>query len=83
MFGDGSRNRSIDTRWLTQDVVSMARKIYEQRDFAKMQELGQHLQRAGCDDAFQPERSREFPGSCHDSNNGSPRTNEKSRFTRS
>jgi hypothetical protein len=42
---------SVDPEWLTSTVVSLARQMYESRDFSTMPILADALQDAGCDNA--------------------------------
>lgn len=50
IVGNPFRPSNLDPRWLTQDVVELARVVYEDRTFDKLPELGDHLTRAGCED---------------------------------
>jgi hypothetical protein len=51
IFGNPFRAVSVDAGWLTANVVSVARKLYESRDFAAMPILADALQVAGCKNA--------------------------------
>jgi hypothetical protein len=42
---------NVDAEWLTSTVVSLARQMYESRDFSTMPILADALQDAGCDNA--------------------------------
>jgi hypothetical protein len=47
--GNPFRPASADPSWLTPTVVSLARQMYESRDFSPMPILADALQDAGCD----------------------------------
>ncbi len=49
IFGNPFRSVSIDPSWLTSTVVSLARHMYESRDFSAMLILADALQDAGSD----------------------------------
>jgi hypothetical protein len=49
--GNPFRPVSADLAWLTSTVVSLARQMYEARDFSPMPILADALQDAGCDNA--------------------------------
>lgn len=42
---------TTDPRWLTSTVVSLARTMYETRDFGAIPVLADALEESGCDDA--------------------------------
>ncbi|MCE9568371.1 MAG: hypothetical protein K8U57_40745 [Planctomycetes bacterium] len=44
------RSVTVDPAWLTSTVVSLARQMYESRDFTTMPILADALQDAGCDE---------------------------------
>jgi len=50
-FGNPFRPVTPDPSWLTSAVVTLARTMYESRDFAPMPILADALEEAGCDDA--------------------------------
>jgi hypothetical protein len=49
IFGNPFRPVTLEPSWLTSTVVSLARQIYESRDFSAMPILADALQDAGCD----------------------------------
>jgi len=49
IFGNPFRPVSIDHSWLTSSIVSLARQMYESRDFSPMPILADALQDTGCD----------------------------------
>src|SRR5262249_46629041 len=49
IFGDAVRPAGLDRVWLTSTVVSLAREMYESREFTAMPTLADALQDAGCD----------------------------------
>jgi hypothetical protein len=49
IFGNPFRSVSIDTSWLSPDVVGLALVIYEDRAFDRMSILADALQEAGCE----------------------------------
>src|SRR5262249_13169144 len=49
IFGNPFRPVSFDPEWRTSTVVSLARSMYESRNFAAMPILSDALQDAGCD----------------------------------
>jgi hypothetical protein len=51
VFGDPFRPLLFDRDWRTSLVVSLARSMYESRDFSTMTILGDALQDAGCEQA--------------------------------
>ena len=51
IFGNLSRPVTVDSSWLTSTAVSLARQMYESRDFSAMPILADALQDAGCDSA--------------------------------
>jgi hypothetical protein len=51
VLGNPFRPVSLDTPWLTPTVMSLARQMYEGRDFSLMPILADALQDAGCDSA--------------------------------
>jgi hypothetical protein len=51
ILGNPFRPVTIDPAWLTPEVVTLARTIYEDRTFDRMPSLGLVLEGAGCDDA--------------------------------
>jgi hypothetical protein len=48
VFGNPFRPPSFDDRWRSGDVLSLARHIYESKDFSAMPILADALQEAGC-----------------------------------
>ncbi len=50
IFGNPFRTIIVDPRWLTSNVVDLARTIYEEREFNRMPILADALMDAGCDD---------------------------------
>jgi hypothetical protein len=50
VVGPWSEMRSINPAWLTADVLSLAKSIYDARAFGGMPILADALQEAGCDD---------------------------------
>jgi hypothetical protein len=50
IFGNPFRHVAADPAWLTSTVVSLARQMYEGRDFSAMPILADALQDAGCED---------------------------------
>jgi hypothetical protein len=51
IFGNPFRPVTFDPEWRTSNVVSLAKSMYESRDFAAMPILSDALQDAGCDHA--------------------------------
>jgi hypothetical protein len=51
IFGNPFRTVGLDPSWVTSTVVSLARRMYESRDFSAMPILADALQDAGCDSA--------------------------------
>jgi len=51
IFGNPFHPPALHVDWLTPDVVSLARAIYDDRAFSRMPELAGALEAAGCDDA--------------------------------
>jgi hypothetical protein len=51
IFGNPFRPAPVDPGWLTGAVVSLARTMYDSRDFAAMPILADALQESGCDNA--------------------------------
>jgi hypothetical protein len=49
LFGNPFRPVAADPSWLTSTVISLARQMYESRDFSAMPILADALQDAGCD----------------------------------
>jgi hypothetical protein len=49
IFANPFRPVAIDPRWLTSDVVGLARAIYEDRAFERMPILADALMDAGCE----------------------------------
>jgi hypothetical protein len=49
IFGNPFRPVAFDSRWLTEDVVGVARGIYEDRAFDRLPLLADALMDAGCD----------------------------------
>lgn len=49
IFGNPFRPAALGRAWLTSDVLSLARQMYESRDFSAMPILANALQEAGCD----------------------------------
>jgi hypothetical protein len=50
VFGDAFRPVAFEPVWRTDTAVSLARQMYESRDFSPMPILADALQDAGCDD---------------------------------
>jgi len=48
IFGNPFRPINLDSSWLTSDVLSLARGIYDERAFDRMSILADALQDAGC-----------------------------------
>jgi hypothetical protein len=51
IFGNPFRPVTFSPEWRTDTAVSLARTMYESRDFGAMPILADALQDAGCDDA--------------------------------
>ncbi len=51
VFGNPGRAATFDPAWRSDTAVSLARGMYESRDFSPMPILADALQDAGCDDA--------------------------------
>jgi hypothetical protein len=51
IFGNPFRPITFDPSWLSTNVVSLARQMYDSRDFSAMPILADALQDAGCDNA--------------------------------
>jgi hypothetical protein len=51
IFGNPFRPIAFDPEWRSDTAVSLAKHIYESRDFAQMPILADALQDAGCDNA--------------------------------
>ena len=51
IFGNPFRPVTLDPSWLTSTVISLARQMYDYRDFSAMPILADALQDAGCDSA--------------------------------
>jgi hypothetical protein len=49
IFGNPFRHVAFDPKWRTSAVVSLARQMYESRDFSAMPILADALQEANCD----------------------------------
>jgi hypothetical protein len=49
IFGNPFRKEAFDKKWRTDTAVSLARQMYESRDFGAMPILADALQDAGCD----------------------------------
>jgi hypothetical protein len=49
IFGNFFRPVTVDPSWLTSTAVSLARLMYDSRDFSAMPILADALQDAGCD----------------------------------
>ncbi len=49
IFGNPFRKVKFDTKWRTDTVLSLARTMYDSRDFSAMPILADALQDAGCD----------------------------------
>ena len=49
IFGNPFRPVTVDPSWLTSTAISLARQMYESRDFSAMPILADALQDAGCD----------------------------------
>jgi hypothetical protein len=50
IFGNPFRPVTVDPRWLSETVVALATRIYEERAFAWMPILADALQDAGCEE---------------------------------
>jgi hypothetical protein len=50
IFGNPFRSKSVDARWLSPAVVSLARTAYEERAFDRLPILAEALESTGCDD---------------------------------
>ena len=50
VFGNPFRPVTVDPRWLTSDVLALARSLYDERAFDRMPILADALQDAGCTD---------------------------------
>jgi hypothetical protein len=61
LFGNPYQPVKIDTSWRTDTALSLARTMYENRDFSAMPILADALQDAGCD-------SEDILNHCRDSN---------------
>jgi hypothetical protein len=48
IFGNPFRPVTVDPNWLTPTVVAIARRVYDERDFAALPVLGDALEEAGC-----------------------------------
>jgi hypothetical protein len=51
IFGNPFGPVTFDPTWNTDTVLSLAKQMYESRDFSAMPELASALKKAGCDDA--------------------------------
>ncbi|AMV27420.1 hypothetical protein VT84_23675 [Gemmata sp. SH-PL17] len=51
VWGNPFRPMTVDPGWVTSDVTSLSRQMYESRDFSAMPILADALQDAGCDSA--------------------------------
>jgi hypothetical protein len=51
IYGNPFRPLTTDPRWLTSTAVSLARAMYESRDFGATPVLADALEEAGCDNA--------------------------------
>jgi hypothetical protein len=51
IFGNPFRPVTVDPTWRSDTAVSLAKQMYEMRDFSAMSALGDALQDAGCDNA--------------------------------
>jgi hypothetical protein len=51
VFGNPFRNVRLNRKWLTSTVVTLARQMYDSRDFGAMPILADALQDAGCNSA--------------------------------
>lgn len=49
VYGNPYRPFAVNPSWLTSTVVTLARQMYESRDFSAMPILADALQDAGCD----------------------------------
>jgi hypothetical protein len=50
IFGDPFRPVAVDPAWLTSDVLTLARGIYDEKAFDRLPILADALQDAGCED---------------------------------
>jgi hypothetical protein len=48
IFGNPLRRVTADSAWLTPNVVALAQTIYDERDFKRVPELADALEKAGC-----------------------------------
>jgi hypothetical protein len=51
IFGDRFRSKTVNAQWLGPAVVSLARTIYEERDFDRLPALAKALEAGGCNDS--------------------------------
>jgi hypothetical protein len=51
IVGNPLRPVTVDSRWLTSDVVALARSIYDEKAFDRLLILADALQDAGCENA--------------------------------
>jgi hypothetical protein len=51
IYGSPFRPTTLDTAWLTSEVVVLAQTIYDNRAFGRLPELADALEQAGCTDA--------------------------------
>jgi hypothetical protein len=61
VFGGPDWPWAFDAAWRTAPVLSLARSVYERREFARMPELGDALAAAGCRDAALLDHCRSAP----------------------
>jgi hypothetical protein len=61
VFGGPVWPWAFDAAWRTAPVLSLARSVYERREFARMPELGDALAAAGCRDAALLDHYRSAP----------------------
>jgi len=59
IFGNPFRSTNFSPTWRTNTAVSLARTMYESRDFSAMPILADALQDAGCDNAYILEHCRD------------------------
>jgi hypothetical protein len=50
IFGNRFRSVAIPRKWQTDTAITLARQMYDSRDFGAMPILADALQDAGCDD---------------------------------
>lgn len=48
IFGNPNQPTTVQTSWRTSSVADLAQFIYDERDYGRMQDLGEALAKAGC-----------------------------------